>query len=392
MLYVAESTSASGGGENSLLDLCEAIAKGPHQLQPILAGPMGAMAIAAAERGIPWYAIGEARWTLQRPTPRRVGQLLSIAIGMTRVILRVRPVIVHANSLEAAVCAWPGTALARKPFVVHWRGVGALRSGTRRLLRVLCDRAQLVVAPTVAVRDHLVEVGVDVKRIAVVANPVRAVSEGFLTPSGAGAPIPSSLSGLERGARIVLAVGRAVPAKGLDNVIRCFAALQDFRKGSTVLVIVVSAGARQEKAYFSTLRALAEELGVLSDTVFVSAPVDICGFLKRADVVWNLARDEAFGRIVVEALAAGLPVVATRVGGVPEILGRDWPYLVSEGEWEAAAQLTAKLLWGPNGGIELPSVDLDRFRPEVVAALLLEKYSGIVGDPGLFELPRRGAK
>jgi glycosyltransferase involved in cell wall biosynthesis len=73
--------------------------------------------------------------------------------------------------------------------------------------------------------------------------------------------------------------------------------------------------------FADTLARLANELGVADRVTFTGFVDPVSDLLAAADIVVNPARcNEAFGRVAIEALAAGTPVIATRVGAVPEIL------------------------------------------------------------------------
>lgn len=110
-----------------------------------------------------------------------------------------------------------------------------------------------------------------------------------------------------------LAVSRLVERKGLDDLIRAFAALE---RGRYELEIV--GGGADEHA----LRALTAELA-LDDLVRFAGPLDRVRTAARyrdADLFTLASREEAFGNSFAEALASGLPVVGTSVGGIPELV------------------------------------------------------------------------
>jgi glycosyltransferase involved in cell wall biosynthesis len=95
------------------------------------------------------------------------------------------------------------------------------------------------------------------------------------------------------------------------------------------------------------------------------------------------SRFESFGLVILEALAHGLPVVASAVGGIPEVLGEDWPFLVrSPADPEAYAEAMAAVLpWGAAPGAEaVCKANAARFAPgpqvERYAALYLKIARG----------------
>jgi len=133
------------------------------------------------------------------------------------------------------------------------------------------------------------------------------------------------LAPLERVARLrgqhgpgsprLLTVARTTPNKGIDICIRAVARLRDL--GTTLRV----AGTGSSR-YRRTLEQLADRLDVRDSVAFVGgvAPDDMPEEYAQATIFALASRYEAFGISVVEAMAAGLPVVASAVGGIPSVL------------------------------------------------------------------------
>jgi len=124
--------------------------------------------------------------------------------------------------------------------------------------------------------------------------------------------------------RIVFGTVKSLaPVYGIDRLIRAFAAsLYEVRVDSPALadrMYLRIAGAGPE---LSALRALAEALGIAERTTFAGALPhrDVPQFLDGLDVFVALSRQESFGVAVLEASASGCAVVATDVGGLPEVV------------------------------------------------------------------------
>ena len=114
--------------------------------------------------------------------------------------------------------------------------------------------------------------------------------------------------------RMVLGIGRIEPLKGFDILIRAMAQLSD----RTNVVLSIIGGDERASREVDALRAVAEEVGV-ADAVRFLGPrphEDLPAYYNAADVVAVPSFYESFGLVAVEAMASGVPVVASRVGGL----------------------------------------------------------------------------
>jgi glycosyltransferase involved in cell wall biosynthesis len=175
-------------------------------------------------------------------------------------------------------------------------------------------------------RTHVVPNGVDVQMF----SPGR--SPAFRARLG----VPSH-------ATLLMTLGRLAADKGNDRALHAFATLarDDLR------LAIVGDGDREPE-----LRTLAQALGIAEQVVFAGAlPQDeVPEALRAADVFWfPTVRDEAAPLVLPQALATGLPVVASRIGGIPEVVADDGSagILVAPGDPTALAAATAGLLDEP---------------------------------------------
>lgn len=115
-------------------------------------------------------------------------------------------------------------------------------------------------------------------------------------------------------------VGRLAPNKCQHELVRAFAThVDDFERGSKLWLV----GDTSDRTYTNRVRHEAESLGV-ADRVFLTGKVpedELCGILHRAGLYVSLSEHEGFGVPLLEAMAAGLPVVAFAAAAVPETLG-----------------------------------------------------------------------
>lgn len=146
--------------------------------------------------------------------------------------------------------------------------------------------------------------------------------------------------------RVVLAVGRIEPLKGLDTLIRAVAVMPD----RSDVVIAIIGGDERAEPELERLRAVAAECGV-SDALRLlgSRPhEELPVYYNAADVVAVPSFYESFGLVAVEAMACGVPVVASRVGGLAStVLDGRTGYLVPWRAPERFAEPLDRLLGDP---------------------------------------------
>ncbi|HJM89628.1 MAG TPA: glycosyltransferase [Dehalococcoidia bacterium] len=186
--------------------------------------------------------------------------------------------------------------------------------------------------------------------------------------------------GLPADGRILLAVGRVEPLKGFDILIR---ALADMTEDEDVTLVILG-GDERAATEFARLTAIAEEVGVASRVMLPGATQHerLAKYYNAADVVVIPSFYESFGLVALEAMASGVPVVASRVGGLPSTVadGRTG-YLIS---WRCPEPFAEKLdLLLTNEGLRsaLGSAGVtaaERFAWEKVAASLIDLYEEVL--------------
>ncbi|MCZ8519354.1 glycosyltransferase family 4 protein [Paenibacillus sp. KR2-11] len=163
------------------------------------------------------------------------------------------------------------------------------------------------------------------------------------TDSGSGFnPIREQLS-LSSEVPLMMTVARLAPEKGIETLIRAAAAFK--REGHQGhFVIVGDATFEHEKVYKEQLFALTGELNVTDRVHFVGLRRDVPDLLKQADVFVLSSVYDTFPTAILEAMRAGLPVVSTDVGGVPEMVRPDNGLMTPVFDHEALAKAVASLL------------------------------------------------
>jgi glycosyltransferase involved in cell wall biosynthesis len=111
-------------------------------------------------------------------------------------------------------------------------------------------------------------------------------------------------------------VGLVSEHKGVTEMLQASAKL--IRDNVPLKVVIV--GPDRPKGYMKKMKELTRKLDLLEHVIFIGFRRDIANIMADLDLLVTPSREEAFGRVLIEAMAVGTPVVATSVGGIPEII------------------------------------------------------------------------
>jgi len=190
----------------------------------------------------------------------------------------------------------------------------------------LFENGDLLLANSRFTSHLLQEFGAFPEKIRV--HPVGVDLTVFCPPSGESRKKPEKL--------ILLSVGRLVEEKGHQYALQAIKIFQEKNPGIKFRYRIVGGGPLE-----GVLRELAEQLS-LSEIVEFCGPASherVLQYLMESDIFIHPSISEAFGLSIIEAQALGLPVVATRVGGIPEaVLDEQTGYLVPERDSRALAE------------------------------------------------------
>jgi glycosyltransferase involved in cell wall biosynthesis len=258
--------------------------------------------------------IGVERLRLTRATDPLVVSRLA------RIIRRRRPAIVHTHLVHADFHGLPAGRLARVPVLVSTKhGFNAFRDGRAFAAadRAVARLADVHIAISAGLARYLGESeGFDPASFQVVHY---GISAGPAPPPPPGAP------------RLAV-VGRLVPIKGHDVLLRAVASA----RGELPELTLEVAG---DGPLDADLRATASRLGLEDVVSFSGRVAPAAPVLERSEIVVVPSHGEGFGMVALEAMERGRPVIASSVGGLPEIVedGRTG-LLVPPGDAEALAE------------------------------------------------------
>jgi len=343
------------GGERSLLSLLAAL---PDSVEARVATPPGRLQSAVANLGIPTATItGTAGSLRMHPlhTPRALAEMSRAAWQVRRAAGRPAAALVHANSIRAGVVL--GLARLRGvATVVHVRDClppGPLTTATMRLIGAT---ATTVVANSRYTASS-VRAAAPGARLEIVHNPVDL--ERFNPEQIDRAQARGKLG--EAGKRDLLlgVVAQLSPWKGQDTAIEALALLCHEGVDAHLLLIgsakfVAPATRFDNERYVARLHELVADLGLQDRVSWLGEREDVPELMRAMDVLLLPSWEEPFGRSLIEAMALGVPVIATDVGGPREIVrdGREG-YLLPPRDARAWARAIRRFAESPEHGLEM---------------------------------------
>jgi glycosyltransferase involved in cell wall biosynthesis len=263
-------------------------------------------------------------------------------LSLARYLRAQRVDVVQTHLFDAGAVGLAASRLARTKAVIHTRHHldEHFLIGTRAhvaLDRLMIRGSDMAVVVSEAARDHLI------RRESIDPAMIEVINIGWdfeslrATPED-GRRVRAEL-GLESGF-VIGYVARFIPFKGHDVLL---AAVERLRSRiPNVRVLFVGDGPRER------LERLTEDLGLTDHVVFAGFRRDVMACMRAMDVLVHPSRTESFPQVIVEALAAETPVVATRVGGVSEIVEPERTgLLVPPGRPEAIEAAVLRLYENP---------------------------------------------
>ncbi|HUJ78832.1 MAG TPA: glycosyltransferase family 4 protein [Nitrospiria bacterium] len=268
-------------------------------------------------------------------------------LAMCRLIRAFKPHIVHTHTSKAGALGRVAARLCGVPLVVHTphghifygyygRLLSACAVAAERWLGRMTDA---LIALTEAGRQEYLERRIaPSERLHAVHSGIQLVSDDRGRPTLAAARRDLGLLAREP---VIGILGRLVPIKGHRYLIEALpAVLKEF---PSALLLVVGEGPERD-----SLASLAASLGVSGQIRMIGARSDLLRYVAACDVIVQPSLNEGMGRTVLEALVMGKPVIASQVGGLPDLIvhGRNG-LLVPPASPSALAHAICSLCWDP---------------------------------------------
>ena len=326
-ILLLSTSMGMGGADKQLLSAAQEMLLRGHDVLIVSLTPLGPMGLEAQNLGIPTESLGMRRsW----PDPR----------GLVRLARRVRawrPDVLHSHMVHANLLARVLRLFVPIPAMVStihniYEG-GALRMAAYRLTNHLVD---LITIVSEAAADRFVREGI------VTRDLLRVIPNGLDTDRFRNLPAEARESlrrsmGLEH-EFVWIAVGRFEISKDYPNMLHAFAKVHQ-RASKTVLLLVGRGTYRDE------IETLARTLGVADAVRLLGVRNDVPELMSAADGYVMSSAWEGMPIVLLEGATAGLPIVATSVGGNHEVVcDEESGFLVPSRDAEALARAMQRMM------------------------------------------------
>jgi glycosyltransferase involved in cell wall biosynthesis len=373
-LSIAPAGSQPYGVERITLDLIAAMGPTRHQALGVVLPSEGPTADAFRARGVPVLSSSLPEAGVRNA--KTCWRFLRWGIGLAWRLRGHTPDIIVANHHELNRHAVLLGALMRRPVICHLfdttpASLYRIRWAHRNAAIIACSRAiasYWQCLPDAKPKIRVIYPGIDAAR--------------FRSQPGARIRIRREFN-LADGDPLVGVVSRLSPEKGVHDFVEAFALC--LRKNDRVRAVIVGGAPSASAQYAGQLHQEAVSSGVGDRLWFAGFRSGIADMYAAFDLLVVPSRHEGFGRVLVEAMAAGLPLVATRVEGIPEVVvDGETGLLVEVGQPEALADAMLHVLANPDMARRMACAGRERvercFTIKAQAQATQALYDEIVGS------------
>jgi glycosyltransferase involved in cell wall biosynthesis len=303
---------------------------------------------------------------------------LKVLPALRQVIEERHPDIVVTNSVKSHFLLWRSHISRRYPWVAFHHGYTTTDRKMRLYNRVdrwsLPAADRLITVCQAFARELAHNTGASLESISVLHNSIRP------EPPATEAEVQAIRSklGIANGDRIVLAIGRLSKEKAHADLITAFARLRKSNPEINCKLIIVGEGPERGK-----LEASAESFDQRENVIFAGQVSDVRPFYAAADVFALPSHSEGSPNVLLEAMAAEVPIIATEVGGVPEMVEQNQSaLLVPANDPTALAEAISRVLTDQDLAQRLTmnasKLVATRYTPENYARSMMGIYREVV--------------
>jgi glycosyltransferase involved in cell wall biosynthesis len=328
VLHVIEDLE-NGGAERVLINLALGLDKQKFEVRVCCLTRKGRMAGELEEQGIPVYAMH-----------KQPGLDLALVWRLQRLVRKLKIDIVHCHVFTANLWGRLAGVLARAPVIItHEHSSFTLDDARRlRIEHWLMNKTTQAISVSEELRQRLIAQG------RLPASKITTIHNGLKFSTARDGQKCARLRreyGLEKFEFLVGAIGRLEYRKNYSLLLEAFAQVR--LKFPQAGLLLVGAGPEEER-----LKQYAHALGLDESVVFAGYQTEVESWLRLMNIFCSSSQTEGISMAILEAMAAGVPVVATAVGGNPEIIpAREFGILTPANDAAALAQALIAMLRDP---------------------------------------------
>lgn len=366
VLFVTGSVEI-GGTETQVLSLVRELYHHDMSCTVFTLQKHGALSPYFRELGVAIYDGGLGRGDIYK----RPWKLLLAEIRLIRLVITLKPMIVHSYLPLATFMGALAGRLCRVPLVITSRrslGKYQERYQTLRFFDLLANRLShyVTVNSRSVWNDVIIRDNVDPKKLVLIYNGVD--HSKFEVPPEVRVKLRKK-TGFTHSHKVVTVVANLIPYKGHAELLDAAAAVIDQMPSSRFWLV------GRDRGMQKYLKQKARELDILNRVIFAGERSDIPSILAASDILVLPSHEEGFSNVILEAMAAGLPLVATRVGGTQEaVLDGVTGWLVPPNKPKELATKIVDLLNNPKKAREWGERGKERVKKEFGIEKMLEEH------------------
>jgi glycosyltransferase involved in cell wall biosynthesis len=303
---------------------------------------------------------------------------LAVIPAIRKLVDLFQPDIIQSHAVKSHFLIWLTGIHREHPWIAFHHGYTWTSLRTRaynQLDRWSLPAANKVVTVCRPFASTLEGIGVRPERILVQHNAVKAFSP---VPAEAIGQLRKTL-GIHEGTRVILCVGRLSREKAQTDFIEAAALMRKDSPQRNIQFVIAGDGPDNQM-----LKNLARARLVEDRIIFAGQVADLAPYYKMADLVVLPSHSEGSPNVLLEAMAAGLPIIATAVGGVPEIVQHEKQALLVEKQNPSAlSRSIERLLDDPSLCAQLSEAarqSISAYSPEVYRDSILSLYQSCLAS------------
>jgi glycosyltransferase involved in cell wall biosynthesis len=312
----------------------------------------------------------------KKPTVVKIFLLIRAELRLLQVIRKIKPNVVHAYLPLTNFMGSVAGRIANAPLIITSKRALGTHQDRNRGWRIF-DMASFRLSHWVTVNSKAV--GADtIQRDMGNTSKIKLIYNGLefdqFKPQNSDKRAIREALQLDPDKKIMITVANLIPYKGHRELLEAVAVVTRNHPDSLFLLVGEDRGIREN------LEDLSRELGIMKNIIFMGQRNDIPSLLAASDIAVLPSHEEGFSNVILESMAAGLPVVATRVGGNPEaVIDGETGWLVTPKHPPELALKIMDLLdeaekakiWGESGR----RLVKEKFSAEKMVAAYMELYS-----------------